>query len=109
MTSTATVVDLTHLTRVQRAVLPLSADVAEVIAEEQVHPAPGHAAYGHHHRPDRDCPGRGLQPAGKENTRRRERPIIAKAPSWGWEVTNSDREGIDVQPLHRSEPGTAAR
>ena len=34
MTSTATVVDLTHLTRVQRAVLPLSADVAEVIAEE---------------------------------------------------------------------------
>ena len=34
MTSAATVVDLTHTTRAQRAALPLSADVAEVIAEE---------------------------------------------------------------------------
>jgi hypothetical protein len=34
MTSAATVVDLTQMTRAQRSVLPLSADVAEVIAEE---------------------------------------------------------------------------
>ena len=34
MTNTATVVDLTQMTRAQRAALPLSADVAEVIAAE---------------------------------------------------------------------------
>ncbi|MGH3783009.1 MAG: replication initiator, partial [Pseudonocardiaceae bacterium] len=34
MTSAAPVVDLTHMTRAQRAALPLSPDVAEVIAQE---------------------------------------------------------------------------
>jgi hypothetical protein len=34
MTGVATVVDLTHVTRAQRSALPLSADVAEVIAQE---------------------------------------------------------------------------
>jgi hypothetical protein len=34
MTSAATVVDLTHLTRAQRSVLPLSTEVAQAIAEQ---------------------------------------------------------------------------